>query len=173
MENNNGNRITGVALNVLTPELAQKIDKIFEENNYDSSRLINILLDIQEIVPRQYIPKEIASYVNKKLDVPFSRVYDVISFYTALSSKPRAEYVIQVCQSVVCKVVGNVTLKDSLEKILGIAVDEVTPDERYCLEYTSCFGACDVAPAMRINGEVYGNLTTEDKIKDALKSATM
>lgn len=172
MEKYNGNRVTGLALDVLTPELAKKIDKIFEENNYDSSRLINILLDIQEVVPGQYIPKEIASYVNKKLDIPFSRVYDVISFYTALSSTPRADYVIQVCQSVVCKVVGNLTLKESLENILGITVDNATPDGKYYLEYTSCFGACDVAPAMRVNGEVYGNLTTEEKIKEALNSAT-
>lgn len=168
MGENNSQRTT-VTLDVLTREMAQDINSIFERNNRDSSRLVNILLEIQDIVPKQYIPKEIASYVSEKLDVPFSRVYDVISFYTALSASPRADYVIQVCDSVVCKVVGNDTLKDSLEQILGIKIGEITEDQKYALEYTPCFGACDIAPAIRVNGKVYGHLKSREKVEDVLK----
>lgn len=162
-------RKTGLALEVLTTEMAKEIDAIFDKYERDPSRLVNILLDIQEIVPKQYIPKEIASYVEHELDVPASRVYDVISFYAALSTTPRADYVIQVCDSVVCKVVGNEPLKQTLESIFGIKIGEITQDSKYALEYTPCFGACDIAPAMRLNGKVYGHLTDEAKVKEALK----
>lgn len=168
VESSSGRR-TAAALEVLTPEMAKEINAIFDKYNGDPSRLVNILLDIQEIVPKQYIPKEIAFYVSKKLEIASSRVYDVISFYAALSDTPRADNVIQVCDSVVCKVVGNDPLKNSLESIFGIKVGEITSDAKYALEYTPCFGACDIAPAIRVNGRVYGHLTDETKIKDALK----
>ncbi len=158
-----------LALEVLTPDLANQIDAVFDKYNRDSSRLVNILLEIQEIVPKQFIPREIASYVDHNLDIPPSRVYDVISFYAALSTTPRADYVIQVCDSVVCKVVGNEPLKNTLESIFGIKIGEITQDSKYALEYTPCFGACDIAPAIRVNGKVFGHLTDESKIKDALK----
>lgn len=161
---------TAVALNVLTPEMATQINAIFEDHDRDSSRLVNILLDIQDIIPKQYIPKEVASYVSEKLKLPFSQVYDVISFYAALSASPRADYVVQVCDSVVCKVVGNDFLKESLEKILNVKIGEISEDQKYSLEYTPCFGACDIAPAIRINGKVYGHLTDDAKVKDALNS---
>ena len=154
---------------ILTKELASKIDSII--NNYQSvsTKLVGIMLDIQDVVPKQYIPREVAAYVSEKMNIPLSRIYDVISFYAALSDVPRADYVIQLCDSVVCKVTDNTTLRDSITKILGIKEGEATADGKYWLEYTPCFGACDISPAIRINGKVYGNLTTEDSVKAVLE----
>ncbi len=64
---------------VLTAELASKIDKIIESYNSNSTKLVGILLDIQDIVPKQYIPREVASYVSVKMNMPLSKIYDVIS----------------------------------------------------------------------------------------------
>lgn len=153
---------------ILTKELASKIDTIITNNEYDSSRLVGILLEIQDIIPKQYIPMEVAAYVSEKMDIHLSRVYDVISFYAALSASPRAEYVVQMCDSVVCKVTGNNSLKDALQEFIGAGVNEVSADGKFALEYTPCFGACDIAPAIRVNGKVYGNLTSNDKIKAVL-----
>ena len=49
-------------------------------------------------------------------------------------------------------------------------MNEVTYDGKFTIEKTPCFGACDVAPAVRINGTVYGKLTTREKIQDMLNS---
>ncbi len=155
---------------VLSPPLASQIDAIVASHQNDASKLVGILLEVQDIVPRQYIPTEVAAYVGDRLGLPLSRLYDVISFYEALADKPRADYVIQICDSVVCNVVGNRTLKESLETTLGIAVGAITPDAKFMLSYTPCFGACDVAPAIRVNGEVYGNLDTADKVKAVIAS---
>ena len=64
----------------------------------------------------------------------------------------------------------NEELKETLEKLLGIHVGEVTYDGRFMLLKTTCFGACDRAPAVRINGKVYGNLDSEEKVRDLLES---
>jgi NADH-quinone oxidoreductase subunit E len=153
---------------VLTSDLVLKIDGIIQTYESNSTRLVGILLDIQDIVPKQYIPREVASYVSEKMNIPLSKVYDVISFYAALSDVPRADYVIQLCDSVVCKVTGNTILRDAITELLGIKEQEATADGKYWLEYTPCFGACDISPAMRINGKVFGHLTTQDSVKAAL-----
>lgn len=153
---------------ILTKDLALKIDTVINKYQSDSTKLVGIMLDIQDVIPRQYIPREVADYVSEKMDIPLSSIYDVISFYAALSDVPRADYVIQICDSVVCKVTSSIDLCDTISKILGINEGEASADGKYWLEYTPCFGACDVSPAIRINGKVHGYLTTEDSVKAVL-----
>ncbi|MPW25741.1 NAD(P)H-dependent oxidoreductase subunit E [Alkalibaculum sp. M08DMB] len=153
---------------VLTKDLACKIDTIINNFGSNSTRLVGILLDIQDIIPKQYIPREVATYVSEKMNIPLSKVYDVISFYGALCDIPRADYVIQLCDSVVCKVTGNSFLQDTITTLLGIKENESTSDGKYWIESTPCFGACDISPAMRINGKVYGHLTTSESVKAVL-----
>ncbi|MDD4564700.1 MAG: NAD(P)H-dependent oxidoreductase subunit E [Eubacteriales bacterium] len=153
---------------ILTKDLATKIDTIINYYQSDSTKLVGILLDIQDVIPKQYIPREVASYVSERMNIPLSKIYDVISFYAALSDVPRADYVIQLCDSVVCKVTGNTDLRDAISSILGINEGEATADGKYWLEYTPCFGACDVSPAIRINGKVHGYLTSKDSVKAVL-----
>jgi NADH:ubiquinone oxidoreductase subunit E len=156
------------SMDVLTKETALKIDALITSYQNDSTRLVGILLDIQDIIPKQYIPQDVATYVSEKMNIPLSNVYSVISFFAALSEEPRADYVIQLCDSVVCKVTGNTVLRDTLTDLLGIHEGEATADGKYWLEYTPCFGACDISPAIRINGKVYGNLTTAESVKEVL-----
>lgn len=153
----------------LNANIVSKINEVLNKYDNDQTKLVGILLDIQDIIPKNYIPVEVATYVAEKLNLPIIKVYDVITFYAALSDKPRADYVIQVCNSVVCKFNGYDELRASLEKVLGIKVGEVTPDGKFSLDTCACFGACDISPAIRINSDVYGNLT-EEKLKEVINS---
>jgi len=153
---------------VLDKDLAKKIDTIIANNDSNSTKLVGILLEVQDIIPKQYVPLEVSAYISQKMNIPLSRIYDVISFYAALSDVPRADYVVQLCDSVVCKVTGNTDLKDSLQDLLGIGINEITPDGKYAIESTACFGACDIAPAIRVNGKVHGHLTSREKVKQVL-----
>lgn len=153
---------------ILTQELLKQIDLILFAHNNDASELVGILLDIQAIIPRQYIPEQVAYYLAEKLDTKITNIYDVISFYAALSDRPRAKYPIQICDSIVCKINENTTIFSVLKELLGIDLNEVTYDGRFTLEKVPCFGACDVAPAVRINGKVYGHLTSRERIIEML-----
>ena len=75
----------------------------------------------------------------------------------------------QVCRSIACKVNGSDTLFETVKQILGVEPGEVTYDGRFTIEEVSCFGACDVAPAIRINGTVYGHLDTPEKVRAVLE----
>lgn len=147
-----------------------QVDSILSNYFNDKTRLLNILLDIQASVDEHYIPAEVAYYIADKLDIKLTQIYDVISFFSSLSSKPRAKYPIQVCSSIVCKVNNNHTLFENLKDILKINLNEATPDNKFYLEEVPCFGACDVAPAIRVNGKIYGHLTSKETVIEVLKT---
>jgi len=84
------------------------------------------------------------------------------------STNPRGNYIIRVCKSAPCHVMGAKDIIENIKKTLGIEIGETTKDKLFTLELSSCLGICDVAPAMMINDEVYGNLNP-DKIKKIFK----
>lgn len=149
---------------LLDRTLAVKIDAVLTKHRYDGSKLVEILLDVQEIVPKRYIPEAVAYYLAEKLCVKITNIYDCITFYAALHDKPRAVYPLQVCESIVCHVNDSENLLRNLQELLQVSIGEPTPDGKFIIESVSCFGACDVAPAVRVNGQVYGNLTSKEKI---------
>ena len=118
----------------------------------------------------KYISEPEAYYVAEKMNVKPTQVYDVISFFAALHDKPRAKFPIQICSSIVCKVNDSNSLMANLQDLLGVGLNEATADGKFIIEEVACFGACDVAPAVRINGVVYGHLTTKEKVADILNS---
>jgi NADH-quinone oxidoreductase subunit E/NADP-reducing hydrogenase subunit HndA len=46
-----------------------------------------------------------------------------------------------------------------MERELGIADGETSPDMEYSLETVACIGACALAPTMVINERTHGRLT--------------
>ena len=99
-------------------------------------------------------------------------IIDCLKFYSELSPVPRAKYPIQVCCSPACRVnrVDSHRLISTLERLLDIKLGETTYDGRFTLEQVTCIGACDRAPAVRINGHVYDHLDTQEKIETLLRS---
>lgn len=154
----------------LTDELKSKIKSILAAHDYDYTQIVGILVEVQHEVPQHYIPKIVAYYIAENLpDVKVSVIYDCITFYDSLFDKPRGHYPIEVCNSIACKVNDNTSLINTLRKLLNIDFDSTTYDGRFTLEKVSCFGACDKAPAVKINGQVYGPLKTEADVRKLLE----
>ena len=151
-------------------EKGGKIREILEEFEPKRENLISILHRIQDN-DYNYISAEAVKEVAEYLGVTPAEVYGVISFYTMFSLTPRGKYIIRVCASAPCYVMGSTTVVDCLERILGITMGETTEDNRVTLEMTSCLGVCDRAPVMMINDEVFGDLT-EEKIEEIIRRKT-
>ncbi len=145
----------------------QQIDEILSKHHNEPSNLLPILLAVQDLNPQNYICEDVASYVAKDLDLTAVHVSSVISFYAALSLKPRGHHVIQICKSTACLVNDYQSLQENLIRELCIEVGDTTDDGLFSLEYTECFGACDIAPAFKIGHKIYGNLTS-DKITEII-----
>lgn len=154
----------------LPKELQAKIDLVLESHDYDSTQIVGILLEVQDLNPLHYVPEPVAYYLADRLDMRITNIFDILNFYSELSDKPRAKYPIQVCSSIACRVNDSEGLANLLKDILGIDFGETTYDQRFTLEKVTCFGACDRAPAVRINGKVYDHLDSREKIEHLLKT---
>lgn len=153
----------------MTAEWTKIADQVIAAHDNDSTQLVGILLDIQDQIELHYIPKPVAYYLSDKLGLKITQIFDVISFYASIYCQPRAKYPIQICNSVVCRINDGDSLYANLCEALGIQAGEVTADRKFTIEKVPCFGACDIAPAARINGKVYGHLTSKERIMDMLK----
>jgi NADH:ubiquinone oxidoreductase subunit E len=116
-----------------------------------------------------HLSKDAMVRVAETLGVTVGDVYGVTTFYSFLSTWPLGRHVIRVCKSVPCCMKDAERLIGWVGKELGINPEETTADGRFTLTLTNCIGACDQAPAMLIDDEVYGQLTPE-RISEILKS---
>lgn len=152
---------------VLTEEDFRCLDRILDDHGHDPTQIVGILLDTQEHFPLHYVPKEAAYYIAERLPVKLALIYDCLTFYHALSDVPRARHPIGVCHSVVCAVNASQNVVQWLHEALHINFGEATEDRHFCLEEVPCFGACDRAPAVRVDGEIFGPLQSRADV-DAL-----
>ena len=139
--------------------IMEKVNKVLEKYRYDKGNLIQIMLELQDASGKNYLPVHWVEHVSKELDLSLSKIYEVITFYAMFHTEPRGKYLIEVCKSGPCHVSGSENIIQLLEKELGILKNETTKDGLFTLEMSSCFGACDIAPAIKIGEKVYGNLT--------------
>ncbi len=135
--------------------------EILEKYERKSDNLLAILHELQDSKEEHYLSKEDLKAVSEYLGLPLSTVHGVATFYSMYAFKPRGKYIIRVCQSPPCHLMGSTTISKELMKILGIKFGETTKDKLFTLEMSSCLGVCGVAPAIMINDKVYGNLTPE------------
>jgi NADH-quinone oxidoreductase subunit E len=91
----------------------------------------------------------------------------VATFYPFIFRRPVGRHIILVCDSVSCWVMGYEGIVEHLRKRLGIGFGDTTDDGRFTLLPVSCIGACDHAPAMMVDGTLYGDLDKQ-KIDEIL-----
>jgi len=82
-------------------------------------------------------------------------------------AEQEAEYWIIVCDGSRCVAAGGAGILDTVKSVLGIDVGETTPHGKFHLGIQPCLGTCGSAPNVKINHEVYGELTPE-KVKKIL-----
>jgi NADH-quinone oxidoreductase E subunit len=118
-----------------------------------------------------YVTEEAMTDIAVLLDVTPVQVYETVTFYTMFTLQPVGKYLIQVCRTLSCALVGAGSLIRHLEQQLGITVGETTADGLFTLKKVECLAACGAGPMMQINNEFYEYLTTDkvDRILDDLK----
>jgi NADH-quinone oxidoreductase subunit E len=128
-------------------------------------------IDALKIVQKRrgWISDDVLSQVADVLEMSATDLDAVATFYNFIFRRPVGRHVILVCDSVSCWIMGYDTIADHLQHRLGIGFGETTNDGRFTLLPNVCLGACDRAPAMMIDDQLYGELDAE-KIDDILAS---
>jgi NADH-quinone oxidoreductase subunit E len=137
----------------------EKVNAIINKYNGDRSQLVSILQDIQ--TEYYYLPKEALFQVSETMGIPASRVYDVATFFRAFSLEPRGKHLINVCLGTACHVRGAIRVIEKIERSLSIKRGETTKDRKFTLETVNCMGACALGPVVKIDGEYFGQMSTD------------
>ena len=117
-----------------------------------------------------WISPEAIDHLAGLMDLPQSRITEVMKFYTMFNQEPRGKYHVQVCTTLTCGMLGGRELCSSLMKAHGVEHHGgVTKDGRFSFSHVECLGSCDTAPVMQINREPYNESLTEEKAMKILK----
>ena len=146
-----------------SPELISKFDDIV--SRYPQGKQKSGLLPILHLVQAEFgwvsVPAmdKVATY----LDILPIEVYEVASFYTMYFLRPQGKYVLEVCRTSGCCLVGAEKIMDHIEQKLGVKEGEVTADGLFSWRGVECLAACGFGPVLQIGPEYtfYENLTND------------
>ncbi len=125
-------------------------------NEEGQAKLVPILISVQQRLG--YLPKDAIEQVAGALGMSSGQIYSVASFYTFFKLKPIGRQHITICRGTACHIKGSPQVFDEISKAIGLGEGETSADMEYTLETVACIGCCALAPAMKINETVHGNL---------------
>lgn len=134
-----------------------QINAIIEKYRGDKTRLMDILIDIQDSTG--YISESAGRQVAEALQISLADLQQTLSFYHFFSTEPRGRYTIYLNNSAVANMYGRKEVARTFEKEAGCSFGSVTDDGLIGLFDTSCIGMNDQEPAALINGVVFTRLT--------------
>jgi NADH-quinone oxidoreductase subunit E len=154
---------------MLTAEEKKEIEAEFPRYEQKRAACVEALKIVQR--HRGWVSDETLIAVAEFLEMTPAELDAVATFYNLIFRKPVGKHVILVCDSVSCWIMGYERILQYLQERLGIVLGETTADGVFTLLPIVCLGACDQAPAMMIDDELYGNLDPA-KIDEILANYT-
>lgn len=120
------------------------------------SAAIEALRIVQE--HRGWVSDESLNAIARHLNMAAAELDSVATFYNLIFREPVGRHVIMVCDSISCFIMGCDKVRQRLSDELGIEPGETTEDGRFTLLPIVCLGACDKAPTMTIDQELFGQV---------------
>jgi NADH-quinone oxidoreductase E subunit len=156
-----------------TPERRRELDEIITK--YPSDRKRSAVLAALYLVQDQagYLTANGMRHVAEILEMTPAEVEDVATYYVMFYREKVGKYVLQVCRTLSCALMGAERVTEALSEKLGIKVGETDPSGMFTLLEFECLGACDRAPVVMVNNEHWHEcLKPEDaaRLVDAIKA---
>ena len=151
---------------MLTDAERRAIDETMRRYARPRAACIEALKAVQ--LHRGWVSDEAVREIAEVLGMTPTEADSLATFYNHIFRKPVGRHVILVCDTVSCWIMGYDALRAHLEAILGVPLGRTTADGEFTAIPVPCLGACDRAPAMIVDGVLYGNLD-EEKIERILE----
>jgi len=113
------------------------------------SALIPILHLAQE--QDGYVAQDAMKHIAELVGVTPAEVFGTTSFYEMFKFEPVGKYLLNICGTMSCALMGAEELMHHAEKRLGIKAGSTTPDGLITLEHAECQAACTEAPCLQVN----------------------
>jgi NADH-quinone oxidoreductase subunit E len=98
-----------------------------------------------------YVTEEAMRHVAELVEVTPAEVYGTASFYEMFRFEPTGKYLINMCGTMSCALLGANDLMHHAEHKLGIKAGSTTADGMFTLQHAECQAACTEAPTLQVN----------------------
>ncbi len=143
----------------LTAEENTQIEAISARYPTRAAALLPVLHLVQNRLG--HLPPEAQLAVARALDVPPTRVKEVVSFYEMFHEHPEGRFHIELCTNISCHLAGAHELLAHAEQRLGIQVGQTTEDGLFSLMEAECLASCGSGPVIKVGVDYYEYLTPE------------
>ena len=117
-----------------------------------------------------WITPEVEAAVAEFFETTPVHVREVVTFYELFRLAPEGKNQIRFCHTLACSLAGCEDILAYLKQKLGVEEGGTTADGKFTLHRAECLGACDIAPMMQVNADLYGPLTRE-KVDEVLSKS--
>ncbi len=140
-----------------SPETLERADAIISK--YPDRR--SALMPMLYLAMREdgYLSEEGMRTVAELIGITPAQVQSVASFYVMYKQEPIGKYLISMCTSISCFLMGADDVLAALEQASGVPAGET--DGEIAVEHAECIGACGGAPACLVNYELIEGLSAE------------
>ena len=137
------------------------------------SALIPLLHVSQE--QNGYITREAMAHLGELVGVTSAEVYGTATFYEMFRFEPVGKYLVNICGTLSCALMGAHDLMHRAEEKLGIKAGATTSDGMFTLAHAECQAACTEAPCLQVNYRYRFRVTSEnfDTLIDQLQAGEL
>jgi len=136
-----------------------EIEAVLQHYDHKRGACVEALMIVQR--QRGWVSDDSLRDVAQYLEMTPDELDGVATFYNLVYRRPVGRHIILICDSVSCWIMGYEDLRRHLTSRLGIDLGGTTADGRFTLLPVACLGACDHAPAMMVDEELYQDLNQE------------
>jgi len=148
-------------------QTTETLEAIYNKCVVNEDNIITVLQEIQNQFG--YIQEEVVNWFSARSNIPPSRYYGVITFYSQFHQNPRGKNIVTVCCGTVCHVKGAPRIIGKIREDLKLKDEQnTTKDMMFTMERVNCVGACSIAPVVLVNEKVHGKMTPS-KMVSSLK----
>jgi len=122
-----------------------------------------------------YVTTEAMRHIAELIEVTPAEVYGTASFYEMFRFEPTGTYLINICGTLSCALMGADALLHHAEHTLGIRAGSTTDDGLITLQRAECQAACTEAPTLQVNYRHRFRVTPEsfDELVDDLRAGRL
>lgn len=140
----------------------EPLDKIVESVPRGAwAELIPLLQKIQKTYG--YLPEAVLIELSRRVGLSLSRIYGVATFYEQFHLEPRGRHTIRCCRGTACHVKRGPEIINAVKQALNVEPGQTTHDMQFTFETVACLGTCFLAPAIMVDNDYYGHISS-DKI---------
>ncbi|MGR9144580.1 formate dehydrogenase subunit gamma [Rhizobium leguminosarum] len=145
-----------MTIHIAEGDIAARTRAIVADLRFLEGPLLPILHEVQQEFG--YVPQEAMPVIAEELNLSRAEVHGVVTFYHDYREHPAGRHVLKLCRAEACQSMGGDALAERVKALLGIDFHQTTLDGGVTLEPVYCLGLCACAPAVMLDGELYGRV---------------